>query len=251
MPHFDFSARATRSAWLAACPEAVTLIGGPEPGADPTLEAIAQGQGLEPEVLLHRLALTCKGFDEAGEPDRDWTSASMDELIDHLAGQQHPRLFAELGRTLVLLRHRTCNAALAEDLRRWIADKRAHMREEERELFPLCRDLSRARPESFSAERALRIMYVSHEQSGLRLAAICQRMAEDILAGRADLILKKPLEAIVRILDAHIELENAVLLPAVIFASDVARSQRLRAGLAALEATEALAPESASAGPER
>jgi iron-sulfur cluster repair protein YtfE (RIC family) len=234
MDHFDFSPHRPRSAWFTAYPESRSIID-PSGAGDPTIAELAQAWGMDSEAFLVRLARQCC-LPLPLESARDWGDASINELVDHLSRRHHPYLVAELSRLLVLIRQPgVAPAALVPRLKAWISGKLAHIEQEEDELFPLCRSLSAIDPETFSAERALRLMYVSHEQASVELAAVCEAMAEALAQGEADPVLRQPLGGVVQVLNVHLELENAMLLPAVIHAGDLARSLRLRRSLGALQ----------------
>ena len=158
----------------------------------------------------------------------------ISEVIARITATHHPYLFAELGRLAVLI-DGTGDRELLARLEDWASDLRSHMEHEERELFPLCRALDE--DHDADPDRALHGMYRGHEDAEAELTLICERIAA--LGGESELLtaLRAGLADLIEDLHQHIELEDGVLLPAVIFERDLraTRSFRKTRGLKALE----------------
>jgi iron-sulfur cluster repair protein YtfE (RIC family) len=182
--------------------------------------------------LRRQLALHCRP--QHAIAHEDLSLLGISELIARITTTHHPYLFAELGRLAVLVDW--CgDQDLLVRLEDWASGLRAHMEHEERELFPLCRALDE--DHDADPDNGLHGMYRGHEDAEAELNLMCDLVAN--LAGPTDVLaaLRSCLTETIADLHQHIELEDGVLLPAVIFERDLraTRSFRKSRGLKALE----------------
>ena len=182
--------------------------------------------------LRQQLALKCRPSRTTSTEDVSLLGIS--EVIARITATHHPYLFAELGRLAVLVEGIGDRDLLAS-LDDWASDLRSHMEHEERELFPRCRALDE--DHDADPDQALHGMYRGHEDAEAELSLIRERVAA--LSGESEMLtaLRTGLADLIADLHLHIELEDGVLLPAVIFERDLraTRSFRKSRGLKALE----------------
>jgi iron-sulfur cluster repair protein YtfE (RIC family) len=230
MSRFSFSPADSGTALVAVYPGATALLAQAGVTEDMTIAAVPPGT-----VLRWAISLRLDPAPQAGE---DWTQAGINELIDHIIGHHHRYLFAELGRLAILLDHLAPDH-LIQRFARWRAELCAHMAHEEDELFPLCRELEHpSRREGLAnPEAQLHGMYQGHADAEDDLVAICEAVSE--LTGESALVatIQQTMADLISNLHAHVELEDSVLLPAVIFQREVQQTRRFRKtrALAALE----------------
>ena len=231
--HPRFTPDLSRASFLALFPMARPWL----PAADDkaTLGMLTRPAEMSLEAFMGWLAWRC----ERPMPNlqgQDWTQESINDLIDHLEGEHHPFLILELDRLDWLLRQPgMCSDSLAERLRDWIARKFDHMRQEESALFPLCRTLENPFTAHAETGPALAQMFASHDQAGEILVQLCDQYAREAAVGQAEPALRGVLARIIQVLDAHVELEDTILLPAVAHASDIKRTWRFRQSLEVLQ----------------
>jgi regulator of cell morphogenesis and NO signaling len=175
----------------------------------------------------------------AAEPGvRNWASASLTDLCDHIEQTHHAYLKQELPRlefltTKVAARHgdhRPALRAVREVFAALKAEMDAHMAKEERVLFPLCRQLDQADElpaiHCGSIDHPIEVMISEHEHAGDALAEI--RALTDNYACPPDACntyraLFDSLAQLERDLHEHVHKENNILFPRAI------RLQRLLA----------------------
>jgi regulator of cell morphogenesis and NO signaling len=163
--------------------------------------------------------------------ERNWASASLTDLCDHIEQTHHRYLREELPRlefltSKVATRHGVKRPALV-DVQRVFAELKAemdaHMMKEERILFPLCRQLDVA--EELPAMHCggvgnpIEVMIREHEHAGDALAQI--RSLTDNYACPSDACntyraLFDALEHLERDLHEHVHKENNILFPKAI-----------------------------------
>ena len=169
---------------------------------------------------------------ENAEPETDWTAEPMAALLDHLQNHEHPefvaqfqsiaaridRVVKERGHQQPDLRHLPgIFAGMARDLE-------AHMRAEERDVFPRIRacaaqvdagqPLTRSPLSQFGGP--LRLMELEHESAGAALRLMREFTRDYELPGDACpryRVLVRSLEELEERLLHHIYLENNVLYP--------------------------------------
>ena len=194
------------------------------------------------ERNLDFAAVTSELEQEQVAPDqaeRNWASASLTDLCDHIEQTHHAYLKQELSRlafltTKVATRHGDKRPALIE-VQRVFADLKAemdsHMLKEERVLFPLCRELDVADelPATHfgSVGNPIEVMIQEHEHAGDAVAQI--RGLTDNYTCPSDACntyraLFESLAHLERDLHEHVHKENNILFPKAI------RVERLLAG---------------------
>jgi len=172
--------------------------------------------------------------------ERNWASASVTDLCDHVEQTHHQYLKQELPRlefltTKVATRHGDARPALVE-VRRVFAELKAemdaHMMKEERVLFPLCRRLDAAdelppAAPCGSVGNPIAVMISEHEHAGdavARIRALTDNYSCPPDACNTYRALFDALEHLERDLHEHVHKENNILFPKAI------RLERLLAG---------------------
>jgi len=182
-----------------------------------------------PDAATHlHLAIACR-LDPIPGMAQDRSQFGIGELIDHIEATHHPFLFAELGRFQVLIDH-LAGEELGRRVRRWADDLRGHMDHEEEELFPLCRELESSRDEQAAAdpEKQLHGMYLGHEDAEADLVVICEALSGLDGESAALASARRTLADMITDLHQHIELEDSILLPAVLFQNDLRKTRTFR-----------------------
>jgi regulator of cell morphogenesis and NO signaling len=168
---------------------------------------------------------------EPANAERNWVSASLTDLCDHIEQTHHQYLKQELPRLEFLMakvasRHGDKRPVLVEVQRVFAelkAEMDAHMMKEERVLFPLCRQLDVAEelPEMHcgSVRNPIEVMIREHEHAGDALSQI--RSLTDNYMCPADACntyrtLFDALEQMERDLHVHVHKENNILFPKAI-----------------------------------
>lgn len=164
------------------------------------------------------------------DSDRDWTRASLPELIDHIVDTYHARLREDLPR-LEEMAGRVARvhgakapqtldriAAIARELS---ADLHDHMHKEEQVLFPAIRALAARRAPALPVplDAPVRVMMREHDQAGALLAelrTITDGYAVPEWACATARALYAGLEELERDMHVHVHLENNVLFPAAL-----------------------------------
>ncbi|TVR13476.1 MAG: hypothetical protein EA401_06700 [Planctomycetota bacterium] len=180
--------------------------------------------------------------EERQADDRDWTEATLDELVANLIEGHHDYVRVQLGRMQVLLdcivaKAPHCNerldrarAALTFLSQRW----HSHMDMEERDFFPVCLRLEASRdlvaPEELDA--LIRALHrTSHDHRDINMYADRFEQAIDVAKDDIppDLVpmvcaLEQALQDFIDDARLHSAKEDDILIPAVLFAHDVRRS---------------------------
>ncbi|SFH87411.1 regulator of cell morphogenesis and NO signaling [Modicisalibacter xianhensis] len=151
----------------------------------------------------------------AGE--RDWQTASIDELIDHILARYHAVHRQQLPELIRLARRvehvhderRDCPSGLAEHLEGMHQELESHMQKEEMILFPLLK-----RGLAHSAHGPIAVMCFEHDEHGESLARL-MALTHDIQTPKGACTTWRALYAGLREfredLMQHIHLENNVL----------------------------------------
>jgi len=155
---------------------------------------------------------------------QDWTSASLDGLIEHILGTHHVYLRTHLPRLEKAGRHGDVPGALLGVFVDLKGELESHMWKEEMVLFPLIRGLVSAEASGSAAPPAhcgsvrnpVRVMEHEHD-AALRALAEMRRLTGDYaLAGDACSscqVLYDGLKQLEADLIEHIRLENDILFP--------------------------------------
>lgn len=191
-------------------------------GGGQTLAEAAAASSVDPARLL--AALEVVGRPARGEDARDWTRASVDEVIDHVVATHHAYLRRELPRVEALL-HRVVRAHAATHpelvtvqamVRSLSEELLAHLRLEEETVFPLLRLQARgAAVEDGGPHReALRAQHEAAGEAVRRLRSLTGGYEPPADACPSYRALLAGLEDLERDLHRHVHLENNVLLGA-------------------------------------
>lgn len=194
-------------------------------GGKQTLAEAAAGRGLDGATL----ARACEAFvripqDAGEEGERDWLSAGIPELCEHIVEQHHGRVRAERPRLEELLAtvvrvhgaKQPQLARLQETFQSLAAELECHMTREEELVFPACRDL--AGGGSAVSEQILSLHVDEHEHAGLQLAQLRALGGDYEASGALCSTHRALLGALERFeldLHRHIHEENNILFPRV------------------------------------
>jgi regulator of cell morphogenesis and NO signaling len=203
--------------------------GGKVPVAD-----ACQARGLDAEELLKEIdAEVSHASPESGEADREWRTASLGSLVDHIVSNHHVYLKTNLPRIAamvdkVLAAHSTRHGEVLEPLAMTFFAMReeldSHLMKEEMILFPLIRKIEAAgasgQPSAGfhcgSIQNPIRVMVMEHDSAGDALANM-RRLTngytppEDACNTFRGLYFE--LAALEADLHRHIHLENNILFP--------------------------------------
>jgi regulator of cell morphogenesis and NO signaling len=151
--------------------------------------------------------------------ERDWTTAPLDLLIDHILSTHHLYLKRELPRLRFLLgkvlaahgaNHGDSLIPLGRTFDAMREELESHMAKEEMILFPAIRN-------GFGGVgRPIRVMELEHDSAGRALAAMREATGDYTLPGNACntyRALFQGLQELEADLHRHIHLENNVLFP--------------------------------------
>lgn len=154
-------------------------------GGKRPLDEVCRERGISPETVLAEVQESAA----RGAADRDWSQASLSELIGHIVSTHHAYLKTELPLLDVRLARvmKAHAAAHGEMLKRLQSvfdalqqELLAHLKKEELILFPAIEDLERARnegrppaPTPFgSVQNPIRMMMFEHDSAGQALTRI-------------------------------------------------------------------------------
>jgi regulator of cell morphogenesis and NO signaling len=182
-------------------------------GGQRSLREACGERGIAPEQLMERIEAAA-----APGAARDWRSASLDDLIDHILTVHHARLKSELPRLAGLLEkvtaahpaHRDSLVPLGKTFAGLQAELEAHMMKEEMVLFPMIR-YGRG-----PVANPIRVMEHEHDAAGRaleRMRAITADYALPVDACNRYRALFDGLRELEADLHQHIHLENNVLFP--------------------------------------
>ena len=196
---------------------------------DQSLEQACLSRGLSPDAIVAEIEAAVS---QAPEPARDWTRATVSELIDHILEKHHEYLRAELP----ALEHRLkrtreahpSHAALLEELERTYfalqEELYGHLHKEEMILFPTLRGLEEAvnqqrpvpPPPFGTVNNPIRVMRMEHDNAAVALAKMRSITGNYTLPADACATweaLYRGLQELEADLHIHIHLENNILFP--------------------------------------
>jgi regulator of cell morphogenesis and NO signaling len=199
-------------------------------GGKVSLAEACQSRGIEAvelEAELEQAAASRPGR------ERDWTTASLSLLIDHVVGTHHVYLKSELPRLALLLgkvqaahgtRHGDSLMPLKRSFDGLRAELDAHLAKEEMVLFPLVKRLEAARQAGLPAPAAhcgsvnnpIGVMMHEHDNAGRALQSMRQATGDYTLPADACntyRALFTGLQELEADLHQHIHLENNILFP--------------------------------------
>ena len=182
-------------------------------GGKHTLREAAHTQGVDAGVIEARL----QALAETPPPQRDWSTASASELIDHILVRYHDKHREQLPELVRLARRveevhgdrPDCPAGLADLLRDMQQELESHMQKEEQVLFPM---LSRGM--GIMAGAPIAVMRMEHDDCGedvRRMEALTQGIILPRAACNTWRALYLGLRTFREDLMEHIHLENNVL----------------------------------------
>jgi regulator of cell morphogenesis and NO signaling len=181
---------------------------------------------LDPATVLRELARA--DATSSSQPEKDWSTAPMSELVEHIVTTHHGYLREALPRlaylvTKVATVHGSAHPEL-QKLHRVFSglqiELEEHMEKEEQVLFPLCRELATARevPEFHcgSVNRPIMRMMLEHQDAGDALAEM--RALTDNFTPPADACttyraMLDGLAELERDMHQHVHKENNLLFP--------------------------------------
>ena len=172
---------------------------------------------------------------ETRSVERDWSTASLTELIQHIVGKHHVYVRQTLPRIQDLLvqvrrvhssEHPELNpianafAAIAQEMT-------THMMKEERILFPYIVEMEKASrgevPKPFAVfgtvENPVRMMMMEHDSAGSNLRGIRELSADYTVPSEGEASYRNLYHELAEFdadLEQHIHLENDILFPAAI-----------------------------------
>lgn len=194
-------------------------------GGKRPLQEVCRERNLDFAAVVHEM----DGADAAsGGTERNWSSASVTDLCDHIEQTHHAYLKQELPRlefltTKVAARHGDKRPALRELREIFITLKTemdSHMAKEEHILFPLCRklDVADTLPTMHcgSIGNPIEVMMREHADTGNELAQI-RTLTEDFTcppdACNTFRAMYDSLHQLERDMHQHVHKENHILFP--------------------------------------
>ena len=197
-------------------------------GKRPLIE-VCRERGLDAGQLVERLV----GLPEpANEPqEKDWTTATLAELCDHIVHEHHDYLREELPRLTAIIAkvvhaHGARDSKLAEVQKVFAAlrnELEPHMIKEEIVLFPSIRALearSEALPFPFgSLANPIRVMISDHDHAGDDLARLRELTGDYVPPASACNTYRVMLDGLAtleRDMHQHVHKENNILFPRAI-----------------------------------
>ncbi len=198
-----------------------------------TLAEASQQRGIDPGMVLNRL----READAATAPEREKnvSSFSQDELVDHILATHHAYVAREIPR-LRSLAHRVARAHGEKDPRLLALERvfgglgeelLAHMMKEEQILFPMIRALANGEEAGIfcgGPEGPIRQMRHEHDEAGLALEemrGLTDDFASPEWACPTYRALMAGLAEFTRDLHLHVHKENNILFPRAAFAEKV------------------------------
>lgn len=194
-------------------------------GGKRPLDEVCAEKGLDPDTLLKTLH-ACDAIPV--EDTRDWRTAGMSELCDHIVATHHAYLRAELPELLELVKKvatvheldhpelqqvRATFEALKEELEQ-------HMMKEENILFPMCRQMEHAvgMPEFHcgSVNNPIRVMEHEHDIVGQALQSMrtmTNAFKPPANACSSYRLMLEGLEKLEADIHQHVHKENNILFP--------------------------------------
>ncbi|NNM88163.1 MAG: iron-sulfur cluster repair di-iron protein [Phycisphaerae bacterium] len=193
-------------------------------GGKATLRQACAKHQLNPDAVVAELLATASDAKE-----RDWSTASLTELADHIESTHHAYLKDELPR-LARLIHQTYTvhglhyrwlADLKATYERFAAEMDAHMFKEEHILFPRIREID-AGNKGAAVSQPVAIMEQEHERAGACLEHLRRLSSGYAVPEEACNTLRAMLDGL-RELEAnthiHVHKENSILFPKAVAAT--------------------------------
>ena len=189
-------------------------------GGSVLLEVAAQQKNLNLAEIEKRL--TDLQQSKAENNDKDWTSASYAEMIDHIITRFHNRHREQLPELITLAEkvenvhsdRDDCPIGVAAQLEKIYAELSQHLMKEEQILFPMIKMGNYA-----MASMPIRVMEMEHDEAGQDVEVIksltnnCTLPADACFSWKA---LYSGINEFIDDLMHHIHLENNILFPRVL-----------------------------------
>lgn len=189
-------------------------------GGSVLLEVAAQQKNLNLAEIEKRLADLQQS--KAENNDKDWTSASYAEMIDHIVTRFHNRHREQLPELITLAEkvenvhgdRDDCPVGVAAQLEKIYAELSQHLMKEEQILFPMIKMGNYA-----MASMPIRVMEIEHDEAGQDVEVIksltnnCTPPADACFSWKA---LYNGINEFIDDLMHHIHLENNILFPRVL-----------------------------------
>lgn len=189
-------------------------------GGSVLLEVVAQQKNLNLAEIEKRL--TDLQQSKAENNDKDWTSASYAEMIDHIITRFHDRHREQLPELITLAEkvenvhsdRDDCPIGVAAQLEKIYAELSQHLMKEEQILFPMIKMGNYA-----MASMPIRVMEMEHDEAGQDVEVIksltnnCTLPADACFSWKA---LYSGINEFIDDLMHHIHLENNILFPRVL-----------------------------------
>ena len=197
-------------------------------GKKPLKQAIEE-KGLSQNTVLGIL----DALDEQGPAahERDWSTAGLSDLADHIEQTHHAYLKRELPRLEFLInkvasKHgeaRSQLVDLARVFKAFKAELESHMQKEEVVLFPICRQLESAKsPTRFhcgSVENPISVMIREHDDAGDALKRMRELTDDYMVPADACGTYRAAFDSLKELeldMHRHVHKENSILFPKVI-----------------------------------
>ena len=193
-------------------------------GGKRTLKDAAAEAKMPVESLLAVLRTTIAQAEQSPAALRDWQTADLGELLDHIVKTHHTFMHRELPRIGQLMervmnahgeRHGDILTPLAETFGALRADIEAHLKDEEEQTFPMIQRVLSGTADSRVAQ-ALSNLEHEHDVAGQALArmrAVTNDYQVPADACTSYCALYDALQALEQDLHQHIHLENNILFP--------------------------------------
>ena len=189
-------------------------------GGSVLLEVAAQKKNLNLAEIEKRLTDLQQSKSENN--DKDWTSASYAEMIDHIITRFHDRHREQLPELITLAEkvenvhgdRDDCPVGVAAQLEKIYAELSQHLMKEEQILFPMIKMGNYA-----MASMPIRVMEMEHDEAGQDVEVIksltnnCTPPADACFSWKA---LYSGINEFIDDLMHHIHLENNILFPRVL-----------------------------------
>jgi regulator of cell morphogenesis and NO signaling len=148
-------------------------------GGKRTLDEVCREKGLDPDTVYRLLqAFDAAAGVETAAPEKDWLHAPLTELCDHIERTHHAYLKEELPRLAELVAkvarvhgdHQPHLRQVEQIFNAFFGELHQHMQKEECVLFPMVRELEKAKHlpafHCGTVENPIQVMELEHEHAG-------------------------------------------------------------------------------------
>ena len=199
-------------------------------GGRRSLKIVCSEKGLDLAKVERELAQVDDR--DNGADERNWSSAGLTELADHIEESHHAYLKSEFPRLgawveKVASRHGGDDprlVRLAEVFAQFQAELGSHMMKEERILFPLCREMESGNAQAGqshcgSIANPIRVMFAEHDDAGRALEEMASLTDNFVPPAHACNTYRAMLDGLARLradMHQHVHKENNILFPKAI-----------------------------------